>query len=88
LASRALAYGTAYAIAGCSLVFIGIWKLSGAKDLEDFRLKAGSILPRVPKKYNPNERTEFSGINDFLYYLIEKDKEEKAAKAVTKASAE
>ncbi len=46
LASRALAYGTLYAVAGCSVIFYGIWKISGAKDFADFRQKAGSILPK------------------------------------------
>ena len=81
LATKALAYGTAYAIAGCSLLFFGIWKLSGAKDLADFRQRAGSILPRIPKKENPNERKDFSGLNDFIQYIIDKDEEEKIAKA-------
>lgn len=80
LATRALAYGTAYAIAGCSILFFGIWKLSGAKDLADFRQRAGSVLPRIPKKDNPNERKEFSGLNDFIQYIIDKDEEEKIAK--------
>ena len=38
-------------------------------------------MPRIPKKPpKPGERTEFSGINDFLGYIIEKDKEEQVAK--------
>lgn len=81
LATKALAYGTAYAIAGCSILFFGIWKLSGASDLADFRHRAGSVLPRIPKKDNPNERKEFSGLNDFIQYIIDKDEEEKIAKA-------
>ena len=80
LATRALGYGTLYAMAGCSVIFFSIWKLSGARDLEDFRQKAGNILPRVPKNDPPQSRTEFSGINDFLQYVIDKDKEEKEFK--------
>lgn len=71
-------------MAGTGIVFIGIWKLSGAKNLEEFRAKAGSILPVVPKNNPPQSRTEFSGIRDFLQYVIDKDKEEKAAKEATK----
>lgn len=79
LASRALAWGSLYAFAGCGLLFGGIWKLSGAESFADFRQKAGSILPVLPKK--PSEgRTEFSGLNDFLQYIIDRDKEEQAAK--------
>ena len=80
LASRALGYGTLYAVAGCSLIFFSIWKLSGATDLADFRMKAGNILPTIPKNNPPQSRTEFSGINDFLQYVIDKDAEEKAMK--------
>jgi len=75
LATKALAYGTAYAIAGCSVLFFGIWKLSGARDFADFRQRAGQVLPRIPKKENPNERKEFSGLNDFIQYIIDKDEE-------------
>ena len=78
LASRALAWGTFYAIGGCTVIFYGMWKLSGASNLVEFREKAGNILPKIPKN-NPKigERTEFSGINDFLQYIIDKDLEEK-----------
>ena len=62
LASRALAYGSLLAVIGCGVFFFSIWKLSGAKDLQDFRLKAGSILPKIPKNNPPVGRTEFSGI--------------------------
>ena len=49
-----------YNLTGCGLLFGGIWKLSGAQSFEDFRRKAGNILPVIPKK--PSEgRTEFSG---------------------------
>ena len=84
LAARALGYGTLYAVAGCSLIFYSLWKLSGAKDLAEFRLKAGRILPKVPKNDPPQSRTEFSGINDFLQYVIDKDMEEKALKKEAK----
>ena len=33
LAFRALRWGTLYAFTGCSLLFYGIWKLSGATDV-------------------------------------------------------
>jgi hypothetical protein len=80
LAARALGIGTLYAIGGCGLLFYSLWKLSGAQDLADFRQKAGNILPRVPKNNPPQSRTEFSGINDFLQYVIDKDEEEKVLK--------
>ena len=64
-----------------------MWKLSGANNLKEFREKAGKILPAIPKKpKEPGERTEFSGSNDFLTYIIEKDKEEKIIKEQLKSS--
>ena len=77
LAARALGHATLYAIGGCGLLFYSIWKLSGATNLSDFRQKAGNILPRVPKNNPPQSRTEFSGINDLLQYLIDEDQEKK-----------
>ena len=80
LASRALAYGSLWAVFGCGIFFISIWKLIGAKDLKDFRLKAGSVLPHIPKNNPPVGRTEFSGLyiyiniiaatmSDVMYYI-------------------
>lgn len=81
LARRALAWGSVYAVAGCGLLFLSVWKLMGVSDMKEFREKVGDILPRIPKNPpKPGERTEFSGINDFLGYIIEKDKEEKKVK--------
>ncbi|CAG9136215.1 hypothetical protein JYU34_016470 [Plutella xylostella] len=71
LALRALGWGSLYAIAGTSCFCYGIWKLSGAKDLKDFRIKMGSILPVLPKNNPPQSRTEFTGMNDLLTYLSE-----------------
>ncbi|XP_050307307.1 transmembrane protein 242 [Anthonomus grandis grandis] len=71
LALRALGWGTLYAFTGCGLLFYGIWKLSGAQDLKDFRVKMGELLPRIPKNNPPQGRTEFSGMNDLLQYLQE-----------------
>ena len=38
---------------------------------------SGQILEKqkIPKKENPNERKEFSGLNDFIQYIIDKDEE-------------
>ena len=70
LAGRALAYGSLWAVFGCSVLFFSVWKLMGAKDLKEFRVKAGSILPRIPKNEPPVGRTEFSGliISQLLVY--------------------
>ena len=81
LARRALAWGSLYAVVGCGLLSFTIWKMMGVNNLSEFREKAGNLLPRIPKKPpQPGERTEFSGINDFLSYIIAKDKEEKLLK--------
>ncbi|KAF5299382.1 hypothetical protein FQR65_LT09423 [Abscondita terminalis] len=69
LALRALGWGTVYAVTSCGFLFYGIWKLSGAETLKEFRYKMGSILPRIPKNHPPQSRTEFSGMNDLLEYL-------------------
>ena len=72
--------GTLYAVVGCGVLFYGVWKLSGAQDLRQFREKAGGVLPKIPKNDPPVGRTEFSGINDFLTYVIEEDKRDKELK--------
>lgn len=79
LATKALGYGTLLAFGGCGLLFWSGWKLSGAQDFQEFRQKVGNILPSIPKK-PPVGRTEFSGLNDLLQYIIDRDKEEQAAK--------
>ena len=89
LATKALGWGTFYAFAGCGLLFFSVWKLMNVENLTEFRAKVGKILPVIPKKpKEPGERTEFSGINDFLTYIIEKDKEGKLVKAKLKSVSE
>jgi len=77
LAIRALKRATLYAVGGFSLFCFAGWKLSGAKDLQDFRMRTGNILPRIPKNDPPQSRTEFSGLNDLLQYLIDEDERKK-----------
>ncbi|XP_042221053.1 transmembrane protein 242-like, partial [Homarus americanus] len=77
LALRALGWGTLYAVAGFSVFCFGAWKLMGAKDLQEFRTKAGGILPRIPKNNPPQSRTEFEGLNDLLQYIIDEDERKK-----------
>ncbi|XP_066964073.1 transmembrane protein 242 [Macrobrachium rosenbergii] len=80
LAMRALAWGTLYAVTGFSLFCLGVWKLSGASNLQEFRMKAGNILPRIPKNDPPQSRTEFEGLTDLLQYLINEDTKKKMEK--------
>ncbi|XP_015433798.1 PREDICTED: transmembrane protein 242 [Dufourea novaeangliae] len=77
LATRALLWGSVWAISGCGLLFYGIWKLSGATTAEEFRLKMGSILPRIPKNNPPQSRTEFENLTDLLRYVSEEWGKEK-----------
>jgi len=69
LAMRALGWGTVIAVLGTGSLCFAIWKLSGAKDMNEFRMKCGSILPRIPKNEVPNSRTEFEGLSDLMTYL-------------------
>lgn len=55
--------------------------------LQEFRLKAGGILPRIPKNNPPQGRTEFSGINDLLQYLIDEDNRKKVEETKLKLNA-
>ncbi|KAL5287035.1 TMEM242 family protein [Megaselia abdita] len=69
LALRALGYGTTYAVLGCGLFCFGIWKLSGAKDMTEFRSKMGSFLPKLTSNSPATSRTEFEGLSDLMRYL-------------------
>lgn len=40
-------------------------------------MKAGSVLPRIPKNDPPQSRTEFSGLTDLLQYIITEDERKK-----------
>ncbi|ROT74183.1 transmembrane protein 242 [Penaeus vannamei] len=84
LAMRALGWGTFYAVTGFSIFCFCAWKLTGSKDLQDFRMKAGSILPRIPKNNPPQSRTEFEGLTDLLQYLINEDERKKQEQMKTK----
>ncbi|KAK8743279.1 hypothetical protein OTU49_001347 [Cherax quadricarinatus] len=81
LAMRALGWGTLYAVAGFSIFCFGVWKLMGVKDLQEFRMKAGHILPTIPKNNPPQSRTEFEGLNDLLQYIIDEDEKKKCKMA-------
>ena len=79
LARRALLRATLYSVSGFSLLCFGIWKLSGANDFEDFRKKAGSILPRIRKPSDNQGRTEFKNLTELFQYVIDEDNKKKAA---------
>ncbi|KFB39304.1 AGAP009165-PA-like protein [Anopheles sinensis] len=77
LALRALGWGTLYAILGTGTICFGIWKLSGAKDMKEFRESVGRVFPRIPKNDPPKSRTEFEGLTDLMQYLSTWGKDEK-----------
>ncbi|XP_077540787.1 transmembrane protein 242 [Haemaphysalis longicornis] len=76
LALRALRRGTLYSITGFSLFCFVVWKAMGVSNLEEFKLKVGSLLPRIPKN-EPQGRTEFSSLRDLLNYVIEESEKKK-----------
>lgn len=76
LALRALRRGTLYSITGFSLFCFLVWKAMGVSNLEEFKLKVGSLLPRIPKN-DPQGRTEFSSLRDLLDYVTEESEKKK-----------
>ena len=74
LARRALLRASIYSVSGVSLVCLCIWKLSGANNFEEFRQKAGSVLPRIKKPKDSEGRTEFENLTELFNYVIEEDK--------------
>uniref|UniRef100_A0A6M2CSA3 Transmembrane protein 242 n=1 Tax=Rhipicephalus microplus TaxID=6941 RepID=A0A6M2CSA3_RHIMP len=76
LALRALGRGTLYSVTGFSIFCFVAWKAMGVSDLQEFRLKVGSFLPRIPKN-EPQGRTEFSSLRDLLNYVIEESDKKK-----------
>ncbi|KAH8265737.1 transmembrane protein 242 [Drosophila bipectinata] len=75
LAMRALGWGTLYAVLGTGAFCYGFWKLSGAKDFEEFRMKMGNALPRITKDEPPTSRTDFESLTDLMKYLAAWNKE-------------
>ncbi|XP_017870962.1 PREDICTED: transmembrane protein 242 [Drosophila arizonae] len=75
LAMRALGWGTLYAVLGTGAFCYGFWKLSGAKDFDEFRLKMGNALPRISKDEPANSRTDFESLTDLMKYLAAWNKE-------------
>lgn len=78
LARRALLRATLYSVTGFSLFCLTVWKLSGASNFEEFRLKIGSLLPNI--KRNPDQqsgRTEFKNLTELFQYIIDEDQKKK-----------
>ncbi|XP_055597129.1 transmembrane protein 242-like [Uranotaenia lowii] len=77
LAMRALGWGTLYAVLGTGAICFGVWKMTGATNMKEFRESMGSILPRIPKNDPPRSRTEFEGLTDLMQYLSTWGQEDK-----------
>uniref|UniRef100_A0A1A9Z0F5 Transmembrane protein 242 n=1 Tax=Glossina pallidipes TaxID=7398 RepID=A0A1A9Z0F5_GLOPL len=75
LAMKALGLGTLYAVIGTGAFCFGVWKLSGAKNMEEFRMKMGQGLPRLTSDRPPTSRTDFDGVTDLMKYLAAWGKE-------------
>jgi hypothetical protein len=63
-----------------------VWKLVGASSLVEFREKVGAFLPRIPRNSPPQGRTEFSGLNDLMQYLVDRGQQESKDKAAAAAA--
>ena len=63
-------------VGGFSLFCLGIWTLSGASTFEEFRFKAGSVLPDLRKNRNQG-RTEFANLTELFQYVIDEDNKKK-----------
>lgn len=79
LGVRALGWGTLYAVSGVTFICTLIWKASGATSLQDFRMKIGSLLPRLTPENNTG-RVNFESLTDFMQYIIDEDEREKKSK--------
>lgn len=69
LALRALKWGTLLAIIGTGSFCFGVYILTGARDLKEFRTICGNVLPKIPKNKEPQSRTEFENLSDFMSYI-------------------
>uniref|UniRef100_A0ABD2WDZ7 Transmembrane protein 242 n=1 Tax=Trichogramma kaykai TaxID=54128 RepID=A0ABD2WDZ7_9HYME len=52
LATKALGIASLYSSISCGIIFLSIWKLSGASSIEDFRYKMRSLFFNIHKKDN------------------------------------
>ncbi|XP_055707415.1 transmembrane protein 242 [Phlebotomus papatasi] len=69
LAFRALGWGTLYSVVGVGAFCYGCWKLSGASNMDEFKMKVKGTFPQVPRNDPPKSRTDFDGLTDLLKYL-------------------
>ncbi|XP_039266139.2 transmembrane protein 242-like [Styela clava] len=53
LARKALGRATLYSVGGFSLFCLVVWKMIGAKDFEEFRMKLGNAFPKIHRPREP-----------------------------------
>jgi hypothetical protein len=81
LARRALFRATVYSVTGVSLFCLFTWKLSGAKNFDEFRNNTGNFLPKIKRTQVENQgRTEFANLTELFQYIIEEDNSKKQRK--------
>lgn len=69
LAARALAIGSVLAIVGVGGLCFTFWKLTGAKNMEEFSQKMSTLGPKVKRNDPPQSRTDFDGLTDLMKYI-------------------
>lgn len=84
LGLRALGWGTFYAVSGVTIFSLLVWKMLGVNNLNEFRNKVGSFLPRLTNEQaNNNSRTQFDSLTDLIQYIIDEDNKNKSKSNVT-----
>lgn len=68
LAMRALGWGTLYSVCGVSAVCCCTCLLLGVRNLDEFREKMQSFMPRIPRN-EPQGRTEFNTFRELFEFL-------------------
>ncbi|XP_033095947.1 transmembrane protein 242-like [Anneissia japonica] len=69
LGLRALGWGTFFACSGFGIMTLGICKILGVKNVEEFKIKFQSVAPQIRR--NPEDSTSFDEITN---EVLEKDK--------------
>ena len=77
LARKALFRATLYTFSGFSFFCLGVWKLSGASNFNEFRHKIGGVMPKLSKPSDKQGRTEFENLTDLFQYVIDEDNKSK-----------
>lgn len=78
LARRALLKATVITVSTFSIFCFSVWKLSGAENFRDFRVKAGHFLPKISNRSREKEgRRDFENLTELWHHLIDEDQKKK-----------